>query len=177
MFLHLYGIAVVYEENLFGTSPSRGEVNMQNKKSMHFMLVLFKFLWNMSNNTVLKSWRETNVCYRYKCQDLCCWGYCFLFYVDREENRVLDHVSMNIFDSYLIRKFFFFLFEIKNVKYFKRYLLVCVWTFWYESCIIGLKWMNKDMKHIVMIYVVEQSPNTLHETLLNSCSLDINQAN
>lgn len=90
----------IYEENLFGTSPSRGEVNMQNKKSMHFMLVLFKFLWNMSNNTVLKSWRETNVCYRYKCQDLCCWGYCFLFYVDREENRVLDHVSMNNFDSY-----------------------------------------------------------------------------
>lgn len=44
MFLHLYNIAVVFEENLFGTSPSRGEVNMQNKKSMHFMLVLFKFL-------------------------------------------------------------------------------------------------------------------------------------
>lgn len=37
--------------------------------------------------------------------------------------------------------------------------------------------MNKDMKHIVMIYIVEQSPNTLHETLMNSCSLDINQAN
>lgn len=128
MFLHLYGIAVVFEENLFGTSPSRGEVNMQNKKSMHFMLVLFKFLWNMSNNTVLKSWRETNVCYRYKCQDLCCWGYCFLFHVDRGENGVLDHVSMKIFDSYLIAKVFFPFSNKKCRIFWKIYLFT---TFMY----------------------------------------------